>query len=465
VSHSETFDVVILGSGQGGKHLAWHLAQSGKKVAVVERRWVGGSCPAVACLPSKNEIWSARVAHLVRNAASFGTIVDGVRTDMAQVRRRKQDMVEREIKLHLSLYKQTGAELIMGSGHFIGPKRIEVALNEGGTRMLAGDEIVINVGSHAAMPDIPGLRDAHALTHIEALELDDLPAHLIVLGGGYTGIEMAQAYRRFGSRVTIIEPASQTMAREDADVAEEIGRVLRGEGIDILLSAKPVRVDGMNGQAISVTVQTGSGERTVEGSHLLVATGRVANTAGIGLDEAGVALNARGFIQVDDKLKTTAPDVWAIGECAGSPQFTHVSVDDFRIVRDHMEGGNRKTSDRLVPHVVFTDPPLARVGLSEGEAQHQGISVRVAKLPMRNVLRTTATDETDGFMKVLVGAKDDRILGFTMIGSEAGEVMAAIQTAMLAEMPYTKLRDAVVAHLTVAEGLGPLFENVPPRPL
>ncbi len=465
MSQHEYFDVVILGSGQGGKHLAWHLGQSGKRVAVVERRWVGGSCPAVACLPSKNELWSARVAHLVRNAASFGTIVDGVRTDMARVRRRKQDMIDREIELHLDLYKQAGAELIMGSGRFIGAKTIEVALNEGGTRVLAGNEVVVNVGSHAAMPDIPGMRDSHALTHIEALELDKVPPHLLVLGGGYTGIEMAQAFRRFGSRITVIEPGPQIMGREDADVAAEIGRLLGDEGIDIVLNAQPLRVDGLNGEAVSVSVRTGAGEQKIEGSHLLVAVGRVANTAGIGFDEAGIALDARGFVKVDEWLKTTAPGVWAIGECAGSPQFTHVSVDDFRIVRDNMAGGNRKTSDRLIPHVVFTDPPLARVGLSEGDAQHQGIPVRVAKIPMRRVLRTNATDETEGFMKVLVGVKDDRILGFTMIGSEAGEVMAAIQTAMLADLPYTKLRDAVFAHLTVAEGLGPLLESVPPPPL
>ena len=465
MSQPEIFDVVILGSGQGGKHLAWHLGRTGKKVAVVERQWVGGSCPAVACLPSKNELWSARVAHLVRNAASFGTLADEVRTDMARVRRRKQDMVEREIELHLAMYRQTGAELIMGSGRFIAPKTIVVALNEGGTRVLAGNEVVINVGSHAALPDIPGMREAHALTHIEALELDDVPPHLIVLGGGYTGIEMAQAFGRFGSRVTIIEPGAQIMGREDADVAEEVGKFLSGEGIEILLSARPLRVDAVSEQSVSVSVRTKSGERKIEGSHLLVAVGRIANTADIGLDNAGIALDARGFIQVDERLKTTASNVWAIGECAGSPQFTHVSVDDFRIVRDNMAGGNRKTNDRLTPHVMFTDPPLARVGLSEGEAQRGGIPIRVAKLPMRKVLRTLTTDETEGFMKVLVGVRDDRILGFTMIGSEAGEVMATIQTAMLAALPYTKLRDAVIAHLTVAEGLGPLFESLPPRPL
>jgi pyruvate/2-oxoglutarate dehydrogenase complex dihydrolipoamide dehydrogenase (E3) component len=464
MSEPEHFDFLILGSGQGGKLLAWDLARSGKKVGVVERQWVGGSCPAVACLPSKNEIWSARVAYLSQHAGQFGTFTGPVHTDMATVRRRKQGMVEREIAFHLSAYKESGAELIMGSGRFTAPKTIEVVLKEGGTRLLTGDRIVINVGTHAALPDIPGLAAASPLTHIEALELDYLPEHLIVLGGGFTGIEMAQAFRRFGSRVTIIEPLHQLMAREDSDVAQEINRILAEDGVQVLFGATPSRVDGLSSKHLTVTVRTESDEKSIEGSDLLVAVGRIPNTAEIGLDKAGVELDARGYIRVNERLQTSAPNVWAIGECAGSPQFTHVSVDDFRIVKDNLSGGSRKTNDRLVPSVMFTDPPLARIGLSENEAQRNDVAIRVARLPMSKVLRTEATDETHGFMKAIVGANDDRILGFAMIGSEAGEVMAAVQTAMLAGLSYSKLRDAAIAHLTVAEGLGPLLSNVPSAP-
>jgi len=459
----EHYDVLILGSGQGGKRLAWHLARSGQRVVVVERRWVGGSCPAVACLPSKNEIWSARVAHLARHAAQFGTETGAVAVDMAKVRRRKQDMIDREIAFHLNAYKTSGAELVMGSGRFIGPRTIEVSLNDGGTRVLTGSNVVIDVGTHAAIPSIPGLKAAQPLTHIEALELDTLPPHLVVLGGGYVGLEMAQAYRRFGSRVTVIEAGPQIVGREDRDIADEMQRLLANEGVGFLIEVEPLNVHGRSGEEVSVTVRTASGERKIEGSHLLVAAGRVPNTAGIGLEKVGVELDGRGYIRVNELLETTAPNVWALGECAGSPQFTHVSMDDYRIIRDNLGGGNRSTRDRLVPYCMFTDPPLARVGVSEGDAQRQGIIVRVAKLPMNSVLRTEATEETQGFMKVVVAGDDDRILGFTMIGSQADEVMAAVQMAMLATLTYQKLRDAVITHPTIAEGLGPLLSNVPAR--
>ena len=462
---TEHFDTVLLGSGQGGKALAWHLARSGQKVGVVERRWVGGSCPAVACLPSKNEIWSARVAYLAQHAQLFGTLTGAVKTDMEKVRQRKQNMVEREIEAHLKAYQESGAELIMGSGRFTAPRTLEVLLNSGEMRTITGDRVVINVGTHAAIPDIPGIADARALTHIEALELDYLPVHLIVLGGGYVAVELAQAYRRFGCRVTIIEPARQLMGREDAEVATELERILREEGVEILMGTRPTHVRGRSGDEVTVTLQTPNGEKKLEGSDLLVAVGRMPNTDDIGLAVAGVELGAAGYIRVNERLETTAPGVWAIGECAGSPQFTHASIDDSRILRDNMAGGNRSTTGRLMPRVLFTDPPLAHVGLSEGEASRQGIPVRIGRLPMSSVLRTLATDETQGFMKVLVSETDDRILGFTMIGSEAGEVMTAVQTAMLADLPYPRLRDAVITHLTMAEGLGRLLSNVPARPL
>lgn len=467
MSAVEKFDVLILGSGQGGKLLAWHQARAGRRVVVVERQWVGGSCPSVACLPSKNEIWSARVAHVARHAGDYGTRTGDVTVDMAEVRRRKQAMIDGETAFHLQAYRDSGAELVMGSGRFVAPRTLEVSLNDGGSRTLTAEQVFINVGTHAAMPATPGLDAVRPMTHIDVLELGYAPPHLIVLGGGYIGIEFAQAYRRFGSRVTVIESNPQIMSHEDGDVAEEMRRILVEEGIEIVTGAEVRKVFGRSGEGVAVDVRIAEGEhhieRRIEGSDLLVAVGRVPNTDGIGLAETGVALDSRGYIRVNDRLETTAPGIWAIGECAGSPQFTHASVDDFRIVRDNLAGARRRTSERLVPYCMFTDPPLARVGLSERDAVRQGTRVRVATLPMKQVLRTQATAETQGFMKILVAQDDDRIVGFTMIGAEAGEVMAAVQTAMLSGMPYQKLRDAVIAHLTIAEGLGPLLAGIPAR--
>jgi pyruvate/2-oxoglutarate dehydrogenase complex dihydrolipoamide dehydrogenase (E3) component len=459
---SERFEILILGSGAGGKLLAWDRARSGRRTAVVERQWIGGSCPNVNCMPSKNELASAHVAHVARQAAEFGTKTGRVAVDMVPIRQRKRDMVERQVAAHLFNYKDTGTELILGSGRFIAPKTLEVRINDGGTRVLEGDRVFLNVGTHATIPDVPGLEAADPVTNMEALEFDHVPAHLIVLGGGYVGLELAQAYRRFGSRVTIIQHGSHLLNREDPDISGEMQRILSDEGIESLVAAQALRVGGRSGKDVTLTVRTPAGTQRIEGSDLLVAVGRTPNTAGIGLEEAGVELDTRGYVRVNERLQTSAPDVWAIGECAGSPHFTHVSVDDFQIIRDNLAGGTRTTRDRLIPYCIFTDPPLAHVGLSEGEARHQGLSARVVKLPMSGVLRMRAIGERPGFMKVLVGGSDDRILGFTMIGPEAGEVMAAVQTAMLAELPYPKLRDAVLAHLTMAEGLGVLLSNVPP---
>jgi pyruvate/2-oxoglutarate dehydrogenase complex dihydrolipoamide dehydrogenase (E3) component len=459
----EQFEVLVLGSGTGGKLIAWYMAQSGRRTAVVERHWIGGSCPNIACMPSKNEISSAKVAQLARHGGYYGTVTGSVTVDMATVRRRKREMVERQIAKHLEIYRTSGAELIMGSGRFVAPKTLEVNLNDGGTRELVADKVFLNVGTHAAIPNVPGLQAAQPLTHVEALELDYLPQHLIVIGGGYSGLELAQAYRRFGSDVTIIESGPQLLAREDIDVSQEIRCILSDEGIQVLIETELLQVSGRSGDEVSLTVRAPTGEQHINGSDILVAVGRIPNTTGIGLEEVGVELDGRGYIHVNGRLETSAPEVWAVGECAGSPQFTHISEDDFRIIRDNLAGGNRTTHDRLVPYCMFTDPPLAHVGLSEGEAERQGVITRVARLQMESVLGAQATDQRQGFMKTLVGDGDDRILGFTMIGAAAGEVMAAVQTAMLGGLPYLSLADADFAHPTMAEGLSSLFSNVPPR--
>ncbi|HEY2388742.1 MAG TPA: mercuric reductase [Candidatus Binatia bacterium] len=458
---TERYEILILGSGAGGKLLAWHMASAGHRTAMVERRWIGGSCPNVNCMPSKNEIWSAKVADLVHHAARFGLVTGPYKTDMAQVRQRKRDMVAGEVAAHLERYERSGTELIMGAGRFVAPKTLEVRLNGGGTRVVSGDRVFLNLGTHAMMPPSAGLADSRPLTNIELLELDRVPDHLIVLGGGYVGLEFAQAYRRFGSRVTVIADQPRLLPREDPDVAEEIRRILDGEEIACLLGAEVASVEGRSGEGVRLRVRVGGDERRIEASDILVATGRTPNTADIGLDVAGVALDARGYVTVNERLETTAPDVWAIGECNGGPQFTHVSADDFRIVRDNLAGRSRSTRDRIVPFCLFTDPPLARVGMTETEAQRRGITVRVGRLPMGAVLRTHTTGEMAGLMKVLVEASGDRILGFTMLGSEAGEVVATVQTAMLGGLPYTTLRDAILAHPTMAEGLNELFAEVP----
>jgi pyruvate/2-oxoglutarate dehydrogenase complex dihydrolipoamide dehydrogenase (E3) component len=454
----EHVDVLVFGSGTGGKLMAWTLAKAGRRTAVVERTWVGGACPNVNCLPSKNEVKSAEVAETVRRAGAFGTVVTGARIDMAQVLARKRKMVEGLIAMHLKRYQASGAELIMGEGHFVGPKTLEVALNGGGTRRLSGDSVFLDLGTRAFIPPTPGLAAA-AMTNIELLELDRAPERLVVLGGGYVGVEFAQAYRRFGSRVTVIERGPQLLSREDPDVAEGVQRLFADEEIEVLVDTAVVRVEGQRG-AFRVVVHTSGGERALPATDILVATGRVPNTTNIGLDVAGVALDGRGYIAVNDRLETSAPDVWALGECAGSPQFTHVAENDFHIVLDNLEGGNRTTRGRVIPFCVFTDPPLARVGLNETEARARGIPVRVATMPAAEILRTLTTDETRGFLKALVHAQRDDILGCTIFGADAGEVMGVVQTAMMAGLPYTSLRGAMFAHPTMAEGLGELFSLV-----
>jgi pyruvate/2-oxoglutarate dehydrogenase complex dihydrolipoamide dehydrogenase (E3) component len=460
---TERYEVLIVGSGEAGKYMAWTMAKAGHSTAVIERKLVGGSCPNIACLPSKNIIHSARVASLARRAEEFGLETGPLSVNMAGVQRRKRKMVEDLVQVHLDRYKASGAELIMGNARFVAPRTVEVSLNGGGSKVIAGERVFLNLGTRAAIPDIPGLAASQPMTHVEALDLDRLPEHLVVVGGGDVGLELAQAMRRFGSRVTVIERGPRVASREDPDVGAAILELFQSEGIEVLTETEIQRVEGRSGQQIRLHCHFPNGEKVVQATDLLVAVGRTPNTHSIGLDQMGVELDGQGYIKVNERLETTAPNVWAMGDCAGSPQFTHVAFDDFRIVRDNLNGGNRKTTDRLVPFCLFTDPELARVGLNESEAKSSGLEYRVAKMPMTAILRTRTLSEPRGFLKMLIDAYSDRILGFTAFGVEASELMATVQTAMLGGLPYTALRDGIFTHPTVAEGLTVLLASAPAK--
>ena len=455
----EVYDLLILGSGAGSKLLAWTFAGRGQRVAVVERKYVGGSCPNIACLPSKNVIHTAQVAHNVRHSEEFGISIDRFQIEMPAVRDRKRKMVQGLVDTHLALYEQSGADLIMASGKFVGPKVLEATLPDGTKRLLTGKNVVIGTGTHALIENIPGLASAQPLTHVEALELDIVPEHLIVLGAGYVGLEFAQAMRRFGSKVTVIDRNHRVIHKEDDDVTEGLQNLLDDEGIELVLGAKIKSVSGVSGQSVRVTVEQNGRERLLDGSHLLVASGRVPNTKGIGLELAGVELTKNGYIKVNERLETTAPGVWAVGEVAGSPQFTHISEDDFRVVRDNMLGVQRVTTGRQVPFCLFTDPEFARIGMTEKEAKEKGLAYRLFKVSMTHVLRARSLMETRGFLKCLVERDSDTILGFAAFGVGAGEIMACVQVAMLGGLPYTALREAVLAHPTIPEGLVALFSS------
>ncbi|AEU35492.1 dihydrolipoyl dehydrogenase family protein [Granulicella mallensis] len=455
----EVYDLLILGSGAGAKLLAWTFAGQGQRVAVVERKYVGGACPNIACLPSKNVIHTAQIAHNVRRSEEFGVSIDNFRINMPAVRDRKRRMVQGLVDTHLALYKQSGAELIMASGRFVGPRVLEATLADGTKRLLTGKNIVIGTGTHAAIENIPGMAAAQPLTHVEALELDVVPEHLIILGAGYVGLEFAQAMRRFGSQVTVVDRNERVIHGEDEDTTEGLQSLLEDEGIKLVLNAKVKSVAGVSGQSVRVTLSQNGVERTLEGTHLLVAAGRVPNTKDIGLDLVGVELTERGYIKVNERLETSAPGVWAVGEVAGSPQFTHISEDDFRVVRDNLLGGNHVTTGRQVPFCLFTDPEFARIGMTEKEARSKGIAYRLFKVPMTHVLRARSLMETRGFLKCLVERDSDRILGFAAFGVGAGEIMACVQIAMLGRMPYTSLREAILAHPTIPEGLIALFSS------
>ncbi len=464
MSATDSYDILVIGSGEAGKYLAWTMAGAGHRTAVIERKLIGGSCPNIACLPSKNIIHSAKVRSFTMRAAEFGVELESAVTNMSGVQARKRAMVDGLRQLHLDRYRASGAELIMGEARFVGERTVDVQLADGGKRTISGARVFLDLGTHAAVPDVPGLVAARPMTHVELLDLDRLPEHLVVLGGGYVGLELAQAMRRFGAQVTVVEQGEQLAGREDADVGLGLLELFRNEGITVHLQTQVRSVEGQSGGDVHIVAEGPDGESIVEATDLLVGVGRTPNTSGVGLEQAGVRLTETGYIAVDERLATTAANVWAMGECAGSPQFTHVAFHDFRVVHDNLTGGSSTTADRLVPYCMYTDPELARVGCNESEARRRGIGYRVLTLPMAAVLRTRTLSEPRGFMKMLIAADSDEILGFTVFGAEASELMAAVQTAMIGRIPYTALRSAIYAHPTAAEGLTFLLTNTPTVP-
>lgn len=463
MSVAEQFDAIVVGSGEAGKYLAWEVGKAGQKVAVIERGLLGGACPNIACLPSKNIIHTAKIASFFQHGDQFGMETDSYSINMEKVRLRKRKMVEGLSTLHQDRFRASGATLLMGEAHFIEPKTLEVIFPDGQTRLVKAEKVFLNVGTRAALPAIPGIEEAKPLTHVEALDLAIVPEELVILGAGYVGLEFAQAYRRFGSNVIVIDHGERLLPHEDIDVSEALLHILCDEGIEFRFQSTVEQVEGKSGKRLRFVLQKKDGTKeAIEGSHLLAASGRTPNTQGLRAQAGGVTLTSDGYIQVNDKLETTAPGVWAMGDCAGSPKFTHVSYNDFRVVSDNLKGKAHTTKDRLIPWTLFTDPELARVGLNEIEAQQRNIPYRIAKLPMAAVLRTRTLGETQGFLKALIG-EDDRILGFTALGVGAGEMMAMVQIAMIAQLPYTALRDAIFTHPTLAEGLLYLFSSVPVR--
>jgi len=462
MSGPDEYQAIVIGSGQGGNPLCAALAGAGLRTALVERKHVGGTCINEGCTPTKTMVASARVAYLARRGADYGVRCgDGnIRVDMERVRQRKRDIVTTfRTGTEGRIAKAKNLELIAGDASFAGPKTVLVKLTGGGQRVLTGERIFINAGARPSVPAISGLKDVPFLDSTSIMELGAVPEHLLVLGGGYVGLEFGQMFRRFGSRVTIVQSSGQLIAREDADVAAEVAAILQQDGIEIVLNARMARVS-VSGAQVHLMVQTGGGPRDFEGSHLLVATGRTPNTDSLNVAAAGIAIDPHGFIKVNAKLETSAAGIFALGDIKGGPAFTHISYDDFRILRTNLiENGSASTDGRMVPYAMFIDPQLGRIGISESEARAQNKSVRVAKMPMSYVARALETDESRGFMKAIVDSATGQILGAAVLGIEGGEIMSMLQLAMMGKLPYTALREATLAHPTLAESLNNLFNH------
>ncbi len=462
MSDAEDYDAIVIGSGQSGGPLAGALGKAGWKTAIVEREHVGGTCINEGCTPTKTMIASARVAYLARRAADYGVETGPVTVDMERVRQRKRDVVERfRSSRQKRIESEENVDLIMGEASFESQSVVAVRLTDGSTRRLKAAKIFVDTGARPAMPRVPGLDEVSALDSTSVMELSEVPEHLLSVGGSYVGLEFAQLFRRLGSRVTVIEQAPTFLGREDEDVADEMAKILREDGIELLIGTRVLRVEkGADGRVRMVT-GTPEGERTLEGSHLLVAAGRVPNTDRLNVAAAGLETDDRGFLKVNERLETNVPGIYAMGDVTGEPAFTHISYDDFRILKANLlEGGNATTTGRATNYVVFTDPQLGRIGLTEKQARSQGHKVRVAKMPMSHVARAIEVDEPRGLMKVVVEADTGQILGAAVLGLEGGELMAMLEIAMLGKLPYTVLRDAVFAHPSLSEALNNLFTSM-----
>jgi pyruvate/2-oxoglutarate dehydrogenase complex dihydrolipoamide dehydrogenase (E3) component len=458
MTNPQQFDAIVIGSGQGGTPLSMALAGAGMRTALVERKHIGGTCINEGCTPTKTMVASGRVAYLTRRAPDYGVHTGPVSVDMAKVRKRKRDIVDSFRNGSQSRIEKTAnLELIFGDASFSGPKTVSVRLQDGGYRTLSARSIFINAGTRASRPKLDGLDNVPFLDNASIMELEAVPDHLLILGGGYIGLEFGQLFRRLGSRVTIVQSARQLLMGEDPDIAEEVAHILQQDGVDVMLNSKATHVE-QSGTNIRLQALSEHASTTLDGSHLLVATGRAPNSDTLNLAAAGVQTSDRGFIQVNDRLETTAEGVYALGDIKGGPAFTHISYDDFRIIRSNLiEKKTASTKNRQVPYTLFIDPQLGRVGLTESEARKQGRSIRVAKLPMTHVARALEVDETRGFMKAVVDAESNQILGAAILGLEGGEVMAALEIAMMGKLPYTALRDGTFAHPTLVESLNNLF--------
>ena len=458
MSTPEHYDAIIIGSGQAGTPLASALAKAGFKTALIEREHVGGCCINEGCTPTKTMIACGRVAYLARRAADYGVHTGEIRIDMTRIRQRKRDIVAGFRNGSQARLENTSRlQLIFGEARFTGPKTIELARKDASRSELAAEWIFINAGCRPAVPSLAGLENVPYLNSTSIMELDAVPKHLLVLGGGYIGLEFGQLFRRLGSHVTIVQSRTQLLSGEDPDIAAEVLGILRQDAVNVLLDAKAQSV-ARAGSGVQLTVFSGNSSRPVDGSHLLVATGRVPDTESLNISAAGIIADSRGFIKVGPKLETNVDGVYALGDIKGGPAFTHISYDDFRIIRTNLiEKGSATTEGRLVPYTLFIDPQLGRIGLSETEARAQKKNIRVAKMPMTHVARALEVDESRGFMKAVVDADSKQILGAAVLGLEGGEIMSQLQLAMMGGLPYTVLRDATFAHPTLAESLNNLF--------